>query len=227
VSFLRPAPHERFLDIGTGTGEIALRAARAGADVTALDISAQMLEQARSKAARESLSITFAEGDVQQMPYADESFEVVASCFGLVFAPDRGAVVTELARVTRRGGRFGMTAWKPRPESRAIYARFQPDPPAVDHTDWGVDGFIERALGDDFDLELHERVWHLEAPSPEDAYEWLADSAPPTRAFLARLDSRSAEEFRAAMTECFAQFTDDDGRVREPRPYVIAIGRRR
>lgn len=216
-----------WLDLGTGTGAIALLAARDGAEVTALDIASAMIAQAQANAERAGLSIRFDVGDAQQLPYADASFDVVTSCFGVVFAPRRDDVARELARVCRPGGRLGLTAWRPKPALKAIYERFQDVPPASENTDWGVDGFVESLLGAAFELEVEERVWDLEAPSPAEAYEFMRESAPPMAAFLARLDSQQREGLRQAFVDYWSRFVGDDGRVREPRPYILVTGTRR
>src|SRR5262249_37716124 len=111
VAQLAPRPGERLLDVATGTGEVAFRAARTGAEVTGLDITPELLDVARSKA--DAHAIRFDEGDAQALPYVDGSFDVVASNFGVIFALGRDAVASELARVCRRGGRPRRTAWGP------------------------------------------------------------------------------------------------------------------
>src|SRR5581483_3709905 len=102
VEALRVQPGERFLDVATGTGGVALPAARAGAEVTGQDISTDQLGKARRAAEEAGLSIRFDEGDAQELPYEDESFDVVASAFGAIFAPDRERTARELQRVLRR-----------------------------------------------------------------------------------------------------------------------------
>jgi ubiquinone/menaquinone biosynthesis C-methylase UbiE len=94
---LPPQPDERWLDIATGTGEIARPAARAGAQVTGLDLAPELIETARAKAAAEDLEITFEVGDAEALPYEDASFDTVTSTFGVMFAPDHAAVARELA----------------------------------------------------------------------------------------------------------------------------------
>jgi SAM-dependent methyltransferase len=104
---------ERVLDVACGTGNLALPAARAGARVTGVDIAPALLEQARERAATENLVATFDEGDCEQLPYSDASFDVVLSMFGVMFAahPDRAAA--ELIRVCRPGGRVALASWMP------------------------------------------------------------------------------------------------------------------
>src|SRR5918912_2631100 len=107
VARLVPAPGERWLDVGTGTGEVALRAARGGAEVTAIDISNELLELARAKEDAERVSWEL--GDAQSLRFDDGAFDVVVSSFAVIFAPDQEAAAHELGRVCRRGGRLGLT----------------------------------------------------------------------------------------------------------------------
>src|SRR5205085_11163339 len=87
VRRLEPGPGIRWLDLATGTGEVALRAARAGGEVTGLDFAREMLARARPRSAAEGLDVRWELGDAQQLPFADASFDVVSSCFGVMFAP--------------------------------------------------------------------------------------------------------------------------------------------
>ena len=111
VAALAIEPGARVLDVACGTGGVALRAARAGADVVGIDISADQLAKARGAAEAEGLAIRFDEGDCQELPYGDAEFDAVASAFGAIFAPDHQRAADELARVCRPGGRLALTAW--------------------------------------------------------------------------------------------------------------------
>lgn len=111
VGALAIEPGARVVDVACGTGGVALRAARAGADVTGIDISADQLAKARRAAEAEGLRIRFDEGDCQELPYGDAEFGAVASAFGAIFAPDHERAAAELARVCKPGGRFALTAW--------------------------------------------------------------------------------------------------------------------
>src|SRR4051812_11819074 len=103
VRTLAVEPGTRLLDVACGTGGVALRAARADADVTGIDISADQLAKARRAAEAEGLAIRLDEGDCQELPYADAEFDAVASAFGAIFAPDQERTAAELARVCRPG----------------------------------------------------------------------------------------------------------------------------
>lgn len=202
---------------------MALRAARAGADVTGLDIAPGMLELARAKPGADSICLDL--GDARSLPYPDAAFDVVASNFGVVFAPDREAVAGELARVSRPGGRLGVTAWKAKPKLDEIYERFGRTS-TIDSYVWSRPDELERLLGDGFDLELHERIWHLEGNSGESVFEFWSRTAPPTKAYLEQLDDETLACVREALVEYWEGFRDGD-RVREPREYVLVLGTRK
>jgi ubiquinone/menaquinone biosynthesis C-methylase UbiE len=104
-------PGERVLDIGTGTGALAMRLARAGAEVTGVDLAPALIETARRLAAEEGLQIRYEVGDAENLPYEDAGFDVVTSSLGSMFAPDHAAVARELSRVCRPGGRLGLAHW--------------------------------------------------------------------------------------------------------------------
>jgi SAM-dependent methyltransferase len=106
-------PGARLLDVGCGSGQIALMAARAGAKVSACDIAANWVEKARTRAAAEGLKVAFEEGDAESLPYGSEKFDAVVSLFGAMFAPRPAMVAAELKRVCRRGGMIAMGNWTP------------------------------------------------------------------------------------------------------------------
>ncbi len=97
VEALAPQPGERWLDVATGTGAVALRAARAGAEVVGIDVAPALIEVAQKHAAQEPVSIRFDVGDAQELPYEDARFEVVSSAHGVHFAPDHARAAAELA----------------------------------------------------------------------------------------------------------------------------------
>ena len=101
----------KLLDIACGTGNLSIPAARAGVEVTGVDIAPNLLAEARSRAAAEHLEIRFDEGDAERLPYETGSFDVVVSMFGAMFAPRADRVITELFRVCRAGGRIALANW--------------------------------------------------------------------------------------------------------------------
>ena len=203
---------------------MAIRAARAGASVTGLDLSRGMLERARRKGS--GLRITWDYGDAQDLPYEAGSFDVVSSNFGVIFAPDNAAVARQLARVCRRGGRLGLTAWRANAPLAELYSRFGREQPPARSDEWGDEAEVHALLGRYFELTIEERVWHLEGETPEDVFETMAVAAPPTKAFLDELDAGRRAELRHALIDYWSRFREN-GRVREPRPYLLILGTRR
>jgi len=221
-------PGERVLDLATGTGEIAFRAARAGAEVFACDVAEPMLEKARRSAEDEGLDIAFELADVEYLPYDDASIDLALSNFGLIFAPDHANVAAELARVTRPGGRLGFTAWKPNPKLGELYRRFDEDPiEGREAYEWGREDHVVDMLADDFDLEFEDGTLWLEAESGEEIWELFSESAPPVIALLRRLDSERAAAFHDAFVELYEGYRTKEGGIRAPRRYLLVVGRRK
>ena len=218
---------EALLDAATGTGEVAIRAAHAGAIVRAIDISEPMLEKARRRADEEGLEIRFELGDVEYLPYDDDSFDVVVSSFGLVFAPDHANVAAELARVTRPGGRVCFSAWKPNPKLSELYRRFTEDPlDGREAYEWGREDHVEDMLGEDFALEFVDGTLWIEAESGEEVWKLFSESAPPVVSLVAKLDERRREDFHQAFVELYEGYRTDDG-IRAPRRYLVVLGTRK
>ncbi len=227
VERLVPAAGERWLDLGAGSGPIALRAARAGAEVTAIDATAPMLDKARADAEAAGLSISFDVGNVEYLPYDDASFDVLSSNFGFIFAPDHANVAAELARVARPGARLGFTAWKPSPKLSELYRRFTEEPlEGREASEWGREDHVEDMLGEDFELEFSDGTLWIDAASGEELWAIFSTAASPLQALLARLDSAQAERFHAAFVELFEQYREGD-RIRTPRRYLLTLGTRR
>jgi SAM-dependent methyltransferase len=222
VDRLEPRRGDRWLDLATGTGEVAIRAARRGAYVTGLDIAPHLLSQARSK----SSDVEWVEGDAQALAFEDASFDVVSSTFGIMFAPDHGASAAEIARVCRHGGRLGLCNWRPNEGLHALYAKFAPEEPEQPPETWGREEHVRELLGEAFELEFDERTWYLEGESPEAVWDLITVSAPPVKALVDSLDAERRREFRSAMLEYWDGFRSDGG-VREPRRYLLVLGTRR
>jgi SAM-dependent methyltransferase len=103
----------RVLDVAAGNGNATLAAARRWCDVTSTDYVASLLESGRARAQAEGLAVLFQEADAEALPYADASFDVVMSTFGVMFTPNQEKAAAELARVCKHGGRIGLANWTP------------------------------------------------------------------------------------------------------------------
>ena len=219
VSLLALEPGSRLLDVACGTGGVALRAARAGADVVGIDISADQLAKAQRAAAAEGLAIRFDEGDCEELPYGDGEFDSVVSVFGAIFAADQERTASELARVCRPGGRLVLTAWQKDAWSDLHTKAGRPQYD-VDAREWGREEHIGRLLGDAFELELQAGTWRIEADSGEALWELVSTSMPPLRTWLASVD----EEAQARAERVYVDFLAPG--VLERR-YVLVLGVRR
>jgi len=136
---------QRVLDVATGSGNVALRAAETGADVVALDITPENLEAGRTEADRRGLAIDWVEGDAQDLPFDDGEFDVVTSSAGAMFAPDQEAVAGELVRVCRPGGTIGMINFTPEGLAAELFALFgAPTTPTL----WGSEERVRELFGD-------------------------------------------------------------------------------
>jgi SAM-dependent methyltransferase len=228
VSKLDPRPGERWLDIVTGAGATAIRAARAGADVSALDGSEPILDKVRYDAEEANLAIEVAVGSAEYLPYDDASFDVLASNFGLVYATDHANVASELARVARPGGRLGFTAWRPSPKLSELYRRFTDEPiDGREAYEWGREDHVEDMLGEDFELDFHDGKLWIDAASGEELWELFSKTAPSVVTLLSRLDDAGAAEFHRAFVELYEEYRSDSGGIRAPRRYLLVLGRRR
>jgi ubiquinone/menaquinone biosynthesis C-methylase UbiE len=104
---------QRVLDVAAGTGSSALPCARSGAEVTATDLTPELLDVGRAAASAEGLELTWRTADAEALPYADGSFDVVLSCIGVMFAPHHQQAADEILRVCRPDGTIGVLSWTP------------------------------------------------------------------------------------------------------------------
>ena len=156
VKFAGIKAGESVLDVGTGTGVVAITAARLGAKVCGLDLTPELLEQARDNAHIARLeNIEWTEGDAEHLPYPDASFDVVVSQFGHMFAPRPEVVVAQMRRVLKPGGRVALATWPPEHFTGRMFAfvgRHSPPPPpgAAPPPQWGNPALITERLAPHF-----------------------------------------------------------------------------
>ena len=142
----------RVLDVACGTGVVAVTAARLGARATGLDLTPELLEAARENATTAGVDVDWREGDVEQLPFEDGAFDVVASQFGHMFAPRPDVAVREMLRVLKPGGTIAFSTWPPELFIGRIFAlvsRYMPPPPPgiAPPPQWGDPSVVRERLG--------------------------------------------------------------------------------
>jgi SAM-dependent methyltransferase len=163
VRFADVRPGEAVLDVGCGTGVVAVTAARRGAHVIGLDLTPALLDEARRNAGLAGCShLRFDEGDAEQLPYPDASFDLVLSQFGHMFAPRPAVAIAEMRRVLRPGGRIALATWPPEHfvgRFFAFVARHSPPlpPGASPPPQWGVPALVAERLAAGFEPPTFER----------------------------------------------------------------------
>jgi SAM-dependent methyltransferase len=204
----RVQPGMRVLDVACGSGNLAIPAARAGADVTGVDIAPNLLEGGRARAAEDGLRIRFEEGDAEQLAYADASFDLVVSMFGAMFAPRPERVVRELTRVVRPGGVIAMANWTPGGfvgQLFATSARHVPPPVGVaPPVLWGDEATVRARFADARvgGIEVTPVMARFRFPfSPARTVEFFRTYFGPTQLAFARLD----EDGRVALARDLEQ----------------------
>jgi len=139
------------LDVGCGTGVVAITAARLGARVTGVDLTPQLLTRARENAVVALVEVEWREADVEELPFADEHFDVVLSQFAHMFAPRPDVAVREMLRTLKRGGTIAFSTWPPEllvGRTMALGTRYTPPPPGVaSPLLWGEPSIIRERLG--------------------------------------------------------------------------------
>jgi SAM-dependent methyltransferase len=197
------SPGSRVLDVATGTGNLAIPLARMGAVVTGVDIAPNLLVQARERAAAESLTVAFDEGDAEQLPYPDASFDAVVTIFGAMFAPRPALVASELARVLKPGGLLAMANWDPASFTGQMFkvgSRHAPPPPGIEPPVlWGDDATVRQRLATAF-KDIHTQLVPIDfdlPTNPAGAVTFFRTYFGPTQVAFSRLDAPRQAAFAA------------------------------
>lgn len=203
IARLPIAPGARALDVACGTGNLAIPMARLGARVTGVDIATNLLAQARERADAEGLAATFDEGDAEQLPYPNASFDVVVTMFGAMFAPRPEAVATEFARVLKPGGLLAMANWDPASFTGQMFrasSKHVPPPPGIPPPIlWGDDATVRERLAPYFtDMRTEVRPIDFDLPfSPAGSVDFFRTYFGPTQMAFNRLDPAGQAAFAA------------------------------
>lgn len=215
IDSVDPRAGERVLDVACGLGAVAARAARRGAEVTAIDLAPGMIDRAR----RRPEPVDWRIGDCQSLPFDDDSFDVVVSSFGVIFAPDPRRAAAELSRVCR--GRLAVTAWIADP-GRDLWPGCATGSTAS--RVWSSETGAARLLSR-FDLVSEEGVWWLNGRSGEAIWSWMVRTSPPVRARLRQLSASQVREARTAWIRRYENFRINDT-IHVPQMYLLSVGHR-
>ena len=214
------ATGKRVLDAAAGDGNVALAAARRGAEVDACDLAPRMVERGKARCPAAFWRVA----DVQELPYDDGEFDAVISSFGAHLAPKPSQAAGELVRVTRPGGFVALAAWIPRGlpgRMDELVERFAPLPDGVPQPDrWGIEEVVRRRLGPLLDdLQLRTRTLPLRFDSPDAAFETLLLAHP--------LAEQDREALRPRFERLLSSCNGGAPAVAIDARYLVSIGRRK
>jgi ubiquinone/menaquinone biosynthesis C-methylase UbiE len=228
-------PGQRVLDVAAGTGNTAIPAAEAGADVVASDLTPENFAAGRREAAARGVELEWVEADAEALPFGDGEFDVVTSSFGAMFAPDHRAVAGELIRVCRPGGTIGMLNFTPEgliSDFFGALAPYLPPPPpgALSPALWGSEEHVRELFGDRVaSLETTRGDYVERAASPRDYRELFKQAFGPVVAAYASL--ADDPETAAALDRDFLAFAErsnsgpPDGPAEYRFEYLLVVAR--
>ena len=204
-------PGMKVLDVATGTGNLAIPAAKTGADVTGIDIAPNLIEQATANAEAQGLKAKFEVGDAEALPYDDNTFDVVMTMFGAMFAPRPDVTAGELLRVTKPGGLVTMANWTPEAfvgKMFKIGSKHVPPPPGMPPPVlWGNEDTVRQRLSDGVsDLKMERRKIMFTFPfGPAEVVEHFKKYFGPTNKAFANLDDAGQAALRKDLEDLWTE----------------------
>jgi ubiquinone/menaquinone biosynthesis C-methylase UbiE len=220
--------NQRVLDVAAGNGNATLAAARRFADVVSTDYVGSLLERGRARAEADGLPVTFREADAENLPFADASFDVVLSTFGIMFTPDQERAASELMRVCRPGGKIGLANWTPESFIGRLFktiGKYVPPAPGVKSPAlWGTKAHLDILFGSRGIIEAKSKFFVFRYRSPEHWVEiFRAYYGPVLKAFAA-IEPPAREALAADLYALIDEFNvANDGTVIIPGEYLEAV----
>jgi len=195
---------ESVLDVAAGNGNASLAAARRFAKVTSTDYVPELLEKGRRRAEADGLPIDFAVADAEALPYADGSFDVALSTFGVMFAPDQENAASELLRVVKPGGRIGLASWTPAGfigQMFRVVGSFVPPPAGLrSPMRWGTEpGLVELFGPAATNITTERKVYNFRFASADHFTDFFRSYYGPTLKAFAALDGTKQAELQTAL----------------------------
>ena len=220
---------ERVLDVAAGNGNASLAAARRFARVTSTDYVPELLEQGRRRAEADGLDISFQVADAEALPFEDDSFDVVLSTFGVMFAPDQERTASELIRVVRSGGRIGMANWTPDGFLGDLFrtmGRFVPPPAGLrSPMSWGSRTRIADLFGAAAaDITTERRIFNFRYESADHWIDFFRTFYGPTHKAFGALDPSRQEELHKALRDLLGEWdVNPSGPLVVPAEYLEVV----
>jgi len=223
---------QRVLDVGTGSGSVAVAAALAGAEVVGVDITDAWFDEAHGRANAVGVELDLGLGDAEALPVEDGSFDVVLSSFAAIFAPRHDLVASELVRVCRDGGLFGMTAWTPDGASNAVFStlvEFLPAPPEFVSPSilWGDPDHVRGLFAShDVALRFERPEFTITFDSVEAFESFVFENSGAMIAARRALEAMGGwDEAHVAMREAMDQTNEaNDGSYRVAWDFLLTVG---
>ena len=220
--------NQRVLDVAAGNGNATLAAARRFADVVSTDYVGSLLERGRERAKAERLPVTFQEADAEALPFADESFDIVLSTFGVMFTPNQQQAANELKRVCRPGGKIGMANWTPESFIGQLFktiGKYVPPAPGVKSPAlWGSKAHLDALFGSSATVAALPKNFVFRFKSPKHWVEVFRNYYGPVVKAFAAIDAKAQEALEADLLALLDKFdVARDGTLVVPSEYLEVI----
>lgn len=220
--------NDRVLDVAAGNGNASLAAARRFADVVSTDYVGALLDRGRARAHAERLPITFQEADAENLPFADASFDVVLSTFGVMFTPNQERAAKEMIRVCRPGGKIGLANWTPDSFIGQVFKLFSnyipPAPGTKSPALWGSRVHLDILFRHSGSVQAAHRYFMLRYRSPDHWIEVFRTYYGPVLKTFAVLDAEGQACLDADLRVLIDKFNvAKDGTAVVPSEYLEAV----
>ncbi len=219
---------QRVLDVAAGNGNATLAAARRFADVVSTDYVGSLLERGRERAKADRLPVTFQEADAEDLPFADASFDVVLSTFGVMFTPNQEQAANELRRVCRPGGKIGMANWTPESFIGQLFKTIEkyvpPAPGMKSPALWGNKAHLDALFGSKATLAAKCKNFVFRYKSPKHWVEIFRGYYGPVVKAFASMDPKAREALEADLHALLDKFNvAEDGTLVAPSEYLEVV----